>query len=150
MHCNYWDRIRSWNVHFYLFVVMLMIWWDTQDWSPDANWHTPLNNWLPVRCVDTLYPAYCDWDGRPHVNPLSPHDALKHHLTSLKTDLIYLQPWVLEWKFPWNWFANSWQFSLIFKPHQIIFIHYKSRIVVDEDVNGNSGLKGLKQHFQTI
>ena len=23
-------------------------------------------------------------------NPLSPHDALKHHFTSLKTDLIYL------------------------------------------------------------
>ena len=25
------------------------------------------------------------------VNPLSPHDALKHHFTSLKTDLIFLQ-----------------------------------------------------------
>ena len=25
------------------------------------------------------------------VNPLSPHDALKHHATSLKTDLISLQ-----------------------------------------------------------
>ena len=24
-------------------------------------------------------------------NPLSPHDALKHHFTSLKTDLIILQ-----------------------------------------------------------
>ena len=23
------------------------------------------------------------------VNPLSPHDALKHHFTSLKTDLIF-------------------------------------------------------------
>ena len=33
-------------------------------------------------------------------NPLSPHDALKHHLTSLKTDLIFLQPRVLELKFP--------------------------------------------------
>ena len=52
-------------------------------------------------------------------NPLSPHDALKHHFTSLKTDLIFLQQRVLERKFPWN---------LIFKPHQIIFIHYKSRI----------------------
>ena len=29
-------------------------------------------------------------------NPLSPHDALKHHFTSLKTDLIFLQPRVLE------------------------------------------------------
>ena len=35
-----------------------------------------------------------------HVNPLSPHDALKHHFTSLKTDLIFLQPRGLERKFP--------------------------------------------------
>ena len=34
------------------------------------------------------------------VNPLSPHDALKHNLTSLKTYLIFLQPRVLERKFP--------------------------------------------------
>ena len=29
-------------------------------------------------------------------NPLGPHDALKHRFTSLKTDLIFLQPRVLE------------------------------------------------------
>ena len=40
------------------------------------------------------------------VNPLSPHDALKHHFTSLKTDLIFLQLGVLKWKFSWNWFTN--------------------------------------------
>ena len=62
------------------------------------------------------------------INPLSPHDALKHHFTSLETYLIFLQPRVLERKFPWNWFTNTWQFILIFKPHQLIFIHYKSRI----------------------
>ena len=28
--------------------------------------------------------------------PLSLHDALKHHFTSLKTDLIFLQLWALE------------------------------------------------------
>ena len=28
--------------------------------------------------------------------PLSPHDALKHHFTSLKTDLIFLQLRALE------------------------------------------------------
>ena len=33
-------------------------------------------------------------------NPLSPHDALKHHFTSLKTDLIFLQQRVLETKIP--------------------------------------------------
>ena len=34
-----------------------------------------------------------------HLNPLSPHDALKHHFKSLKhvkTDLIFLQLGVLE------------------------------------------------------
>ena len=30
------------------------------------------------------------------INPLSPHDALKQHFTSLKTDLIFLQLGVLE------------------------------------------------------
>ena len=30
------------------------------------------------------------------INPLSPHDALKHHFKSLKTDLIFLQPGVSE------------------------------------------------------
>ena len=62
------------------------------------------------------------------LNPLSPHDALKHHFTFLKIELIFLQLGVLVWKSKWNWFTNTWQFSLIFKPHQIIFIHYKSRI----------------------
>ena len=33
------------------------------------------------------------------VNPLSPHDVLKHHFTPLKTDLIFLQLRVLERKF---------------------------------------------------
>ena len=42
-----------------------------------------------------------------YVNPLSPHDALKHHFTSLKTRLIFLQPRVLERKFTSNWFINT-------------------------------------------
>ena len=41
-------------------------------------------------------------------NPLSPHDALKHHFTSLKTDLVFLQLRVLEPKFPGNRFTNTW------------------------------------------
>ena len=51
-------------------------------------------------------------------NPLSPHDALKHHFTSLKTGFIFLQLRVLEWKFPWNWFTilgNFLKFSNHFK-----------------------------------
>ena len=41
------------------------------------------------------------------LNPLSPHDALKEHFTSLKTHLIILQLRVLERKFPLNWFTNT-------------------------------------------
>ena len=76
-------------------------------------------------------------------NPLSPNDALKHHINSLKADLIYLQPRAIEWKFQRNWLTNTFQFSSSFQPLQIIFIHYKSRmncdsnsrLVVDEDDN---------------
>ena len=64
------------------------------------------------------------------INPLTRHDALKHHSTSLKTYFFFLQPRVLESIFPWDWFTNIWQSSLIFHPHQIIFIHYKSRIAI--------------------
>ena len=72
----------------------------------------------------------CDAEGSDHssastsiFNPLSSHYALKHHTTSIKTDLIFLRQRVLEY-----WFTNTWQFSVILKPHQVIFIHYKSRI----------------------
>ena len=41
------------------------------------------------------------------INPLNPHDALKHHFTSLKTDLIFQQTRVLERTFTKNWFANT-------------------------------------------
>ena len=33
---------------------------------------------------------------KPNINPLSPHDALKHRFTSLKTDLIFQQLGVLK------------------------------------------------------
>ena len=41
-----------------------------------------------------------DTDKLTFLNPLSPHYALKHHFTSLKIDLIFLQQRVLEGKFP--------------------------------------------------
>ena len=40
-----------------------------------------------------------DMIGTLTLNPLSPHDALKHHFTSLKTDLIFPQQRVLERNF---------------------------------------------------
>ena len=36
----------------------------------------------------------------PAVKGLSPYGALKHHFTSLKTDLIFLKLGVLDGKFP--------------------------------------------------
>ena len=62
------------------------------------------------------------------VAPLSPHEASKHHFPSQKTQLIFLQLRVSGGKLPGNWFTNTRQFSLLFHPLQIIFIHYKSRI----------------------
>ena len=34
---------------------------------------------------------YCDHREKLEINPLSPHDAKKHHFTSLKTDFIFSQ-----------------------------------------------------------
>ena len=53
------------------------------------------------------------------LKPLSPHDALKRHFTSLKTDLISLQQTVSEKKIPWSWLTKTWGFSSIFN-------HFKS------------------------
>ena len=108
---------------------------------------------------DGLYLAdwLCEWFQVCKQKMLNPHDALKHHFTSLKTDLIFQQIMALEWKFPWNWFTNTWQFSSIFKPHQIIFIHYKSRIATAirglqwmKMTTVISGLKGLNKKFRLI
>ena len=60
--------------------------------------------------------------------PLSPHDALKHHFTSLKTDLFFLQPRGFRMKISMKVVYQqgpTWHFSLIFQPLQV---HYKSRI----------------------
>ena len=74
------------------------------------------------------------------VNPLSPHDALKHHLTSLKTDLIFVQPRVLEWIFLWNWFTNTIFFNFSptsnhLHPLQVENCDSNSLLVVNEDDN---------------
>ena len=39
-------------------------------------------------------------DPQVHFNPSYPNDALKHHITSMRTDLIFLQLRILEWKLP--------------------------------------------------
>ena len=50
------------------------------------------------------------------INPLSSYDALKHHITSLETHLIFPQLRVLKCKFLWNWFTNTCWFYFIFSP----------------------------------
>ena len=78
-------------------------------------------------------------------NPLNPHDALKHHFTTLKTDLIFLQLMVLEGKFPWSSFTTTWQFSLIFQQRKIFFIG----LVVDEYANGKVRLERVNESYAT-
>ena len=91
------------------------------------------------------------------INPLSHHDALKHHITSLETEIIFLQLRASEWKFPSSWFTNTLQFSVIFQQLQIIFIHYKSWIATAlrglswmKVTMVNSGLKGLKHNSSLL
>ena len=55
------------------------------------------------------------------INPLSPHDALKHHFKFLKTYLILQQ--LIPWKFHETGLPIHDNFFNFF-----IFIYYKSRI----------------------
>ena len=62
------------------------------------------------------------------LNPLSPHAALKHHFTSLKKPLHFPRTRGIRMKISMKLVYDTWWISLIFHPHQVIFIHYKSRI----------------------
>ena len=62
-----------------------------------------------------------------NVNPLSPHDALKHHFASLKNYLIPKIKGVLDRKCSWSYFINI-NFFFIYHPLRVIFIHCKSKI----------------------
>ena len=101
--------------------------------------------------------SYCGLPWNYSFNPLSPHDALKHHFTSLKTDLINLQLRVLEGKFPWNCFTNTWHFPFNFSPTsshlhplQVENCDSNSRLVVDEDDNGKLRLERVNSILVTM
>ena len=64
-------------------------------WGDVGSTCSPL---ITVHCLLCVSNGANDASQTPALNLLSPHDALKHHFTSLKTDLIFLQPWVLERK----------------------------------------------------
>ena len=126
-------RFYIWTI--YIQYVIYVIAWCTRSRKVGGGWSSTVKVWTSA--VD------CG-----QVNPLSPHDALKHHFTSMKTDWIYQQPRFSERKSPWNWFTNTWQFSLIFKsnhlhPLQVENCDSNSRLVVDEDDNVKLGLTGL-------
>ena len=78
-----------------------------------------------------------------YFNPLSPHDALKHHFASL----ISLKMVVLEQKFSWNCFKNNIIFfhllptSSHLHPLQVENCESNSRLLVDEDDNGKLRLE---------
>ena len=67
------------------------------------NTLTSLAYTLTNQLLSYCHQAMTHLNNRLHVlsfSLLSPHDALKHHFTSMKTDLIFLHPMVLEGKFP--------------------------------------------------
>ena len=84
-------------------------WWRRRFFHNEAFHYTSV--WLSIFHIIHCCPGFTCSTEHPFVvwlyfsipiNPLSPHDALKHHFTSPKTDVIFLQPMVLEGKFPWK------------------------------------------------
>ena len=87
-------------------------------------------------------------------NPLNPHDASKHHFTSLKIDLILLQPIGFRTKFPtklvYQYMAIFFNFPPIsnhLPPLQVENCGSNSRLVVEEDDNGKFRLERVKIEF---
>ena len=79
---------------------------------------------------------------------LRPHDALKHHFTSLKTDLILLQPRVLEQNFHETGLPIRGNFLNHIKSSsslQVENCNSNSQVVVNEDDNGKCRLKTVKR-----
>ena len=75
------------------------------------------------------------------LNPLSPHDALKHRLTSLITDLIPM-------KLVYQYTVIFFNFSLTsnhLHPLQVENCDSNSRLVVDEDDYGKLRLERVKK-----
>ena len=72
------------------------------NFQPIVDWYGSHKQVIATTTTHKQVPGYLSCGFHHHksqitsVNPLSPHDALKHHFTSLKTDLIFLQLWVLK------------------------------------------------------
>ena len=84
---------------------------------------------------------------RPRFNPLSLHDALKHHFTSLKSYLIFLQRMKMSMKLVYQYMAIFINFSPTLNhlhPLQAENCDSNSRLVVDKDDNGEFRLEKVK------
>ena len=83
----------------------------------------------------------------PFVNPLSPHDALKHHFTTLKTDNFpTIDGFIMKisMKLVYQYMAIFFTFSLTsnhLHPLQVENCDSNSRLVVDEEDNGKFRLE---------
>ena len=88
-------------------------------------------------------------------NPLSPHDALKQHFTSLKTDLIFLQlggsRMNISMKLVYQYMVIFFTFSPTsnhLHPLQVENCDSDSRLVVGEDDNSEFKLERVNlQHM---
>ena len=113
----------------------LKIWEFTQTiWSFSVIFHL-VQNMLEAIYIYTNIP-------RTTLNPLSPHNALKHYFKSSKTDLISLQlgfrmkiPMKLVYQYM-AIFCNFLSTSNHLHPLQVENWDSNSRLVVDEDDNG--------------
>ena len=108
-----------------IYSIMFQCWSNVFAAGPKLKQH-----WVIVPCLLGLL---CGWCFPPPVArkattrkthtltqyPSSPHDALKHNFTSLKTGVNSLQLGVSEWKFLWNWFRIHCNFLNF-------FTHFKS------------------------
>ena len=90
------------------------------------------------------------------LNPLSPHDALKHHFTSLKTDLIFLQLGVLEYIFRETVLPIHSNFRH-FSPTsnhlhslQVENCGSNSRLVVNEDDYGKFSIERINMNISDL
>ena len=88
-------------------------------------------------------------------NPLNPHNALKHHFTSLNTDLISRNLVISERKFSLNFFKNDSIFFHLsptlshFHPLQVENCESNSRLVVDENDHGKLRLERVNRLLLT-
>ena len=109
-------------------------------WSFSGSFCTFINTWVSV----TFVSQFAD---------LSPHDALKHHFTPLKTYLIFFTAKVFRRQISMKLFFvyiiiffNLSPTSNHLHPLQVKNCDSNSRLVEDEDDNGKFGLERVKLH----